>query len=104
MSRYFLGFFFVLMVVALTVVVAVPPVSSVAVSVTLPLPFFFAFLVAGATMVPGMFAASCVVVAPAAPPVVTEQFASQVALNANWPLILKGAGLAVMVGLAWLIW
>src|SRR5689334_13298910 len=101
MSAYFV--FFAFSVLALTVVVAVPPVSSVAVSVTWPLPFFWAFFVACATIRPGLFAASLVVVGPAAPPVVTVQLASQVALIANFFLILRPASLPLIVGLAWVI-
>ena len=103
MSRLLLGLLLDLIVFALTVVVAVPPVSSVAVSVTTPLPFFWAFFSAGATMVPTLFATSFVVVAPAAPPVVTVQLALQRALIANFFLILNGAGSAFRVGLAWLM-
>ena len=94
MCPYFPGF--ALIVLALTLAVAVPPVSSVAVSVTWPLPFFCAFFVAGAMIRPGLLAASLVVVAAAAPPVFTVQLASQVALMANFFFTLSPASEPVM--------
>ena len=88
MRRYFFGFVF--SVFALTVVVALPPVSSVAVSVTLALALLLRpSSVAGAMIRPGLLAASLVVVAAAAPPVFTVQLASQVALIANLLLHLE---------------
>jgi hypothetical protein len=75
----------------------------VAVNVTLPLPFFFAFLVGLATITPGAFWASFALLGFAAPPVVTVQSASQVALSANLPFALNGALAAWTFGLAWLI-